>query len=218
MLNVENQLTLPMKFKAIYFLFLAMMFSCQNEPAKNGQAAENPATAEPTKNEANLDKLEKFVNGQLFVAGKEPVALGANENGTTLIMAPPAKTGTKSSSLRPEGLMKSDFLANTLANAKLEYIYCSGNAAMQTAMMTSRNNACSLGLLGKQSEEEFAKFILQNYAGKKVMVVAAPSYLNTLMEVLSGNNGTTFSEAISDQIYIANVKAMGDVEIFKFKY
>lgn len=220
---LENLQPITMTTKSIYSSFLiavlGLLLSCKNEPAQQQvNAQETPAPVAETTT-SNLPKLKKFKDGVLELVGGDPITLDSSESNTTIFLVPPSQTTGNSSSLSRLGLMQADMLSKVLEESQLEYIYCKGNPAMQTGTASVKVIKCDLGLIGQQDEMALAKFILHNYEGKKVLVVAPPSYLNAFLGILSTDyTKQPFSSDVYDEVYVVNAREIGNAEVLGFKF
>ena len=204
----------------LFVLTLNCVFACGGEapPDTAEKAPGGIPQATSSGTTAANGKLIGLRNKMLQLDGKEPITLEDDEEVVTVILLRPAETMGTKSSLSREGLMRADQLARAFASCGIEQIYCEGNAAMQTAMMTSRSNASNVGLVKDDGTDQLAKTILKNWKGKRVMVIANAAMVATVLSQITGNTSFAVPENEYDNVYVLRAREMGDAISYHFKY
>ncbi|MEO1258214.1 MAG: hypothetical protein AAFZ15_05430 [Bacteroidota bacterium] len=209
--------------KNLLFALLACgFFACGGEASQgSGSAQEVPPGIPQVKSSGTTAANGKLIglrNKMLQLEGQDPITLEDDPEVATIILLRPAETMGTKSSLSREGLMRADFLARAFASCGIEQIYCEGNAAMQTAMMTSRSNASNVGLVKDDGTDQLAKTILKNWKGKRVMVIANAGMVTNVLSQIVGNSSLVVPENEYDNVYVLRAKEMGDAVSYHFKY
>ncbi len=221
-MNISNKLTL-------FFLLTISILSCNPEPKDNGDgdgqetqnAAQNAPEVEVIKSTTIAEGVMVGLRGnELQLDGKASIMLPeeGNDSVVTVFILRPAETMGVKTSLSARGQIRANLLARTFAKTGIDRIYCEGNAAMQTALMTSRENACDLGLVKNEGTDELSKTILKNFKGKKIMVVGSPRMMTDVLDQLAGPGKFAVSSEDLDQIYVVIAKDMGDAEVHHLRY
>ncbi len=215
-------------FKKILILFaISCFWACGSDTESTSTEDEQTETTsaqpqgEVIKSPTTAEGVLVGLRGQeLQLDSKSPIMLPevGDESSVTIFVLRPAETVEGRTSISAHGQARAGLLAKTFAHTGIERIYCEGNAAMQTALMTSRENASELGLVKNEGTDELAKTILKNYRGKRVMVVGSPRMMTDLLNQLSGTADYAVSSEDYDQIYAIIAKGLGDAEIHHLRY
>lgn len=202
-----------------FFFVLGGFMACGGEANQSTEATPNGIPEVKSSNtKAANGKLIGLRNNTLQLDGQDHITLEEDAEVATIILLRPAETMGTKSSLSREGLMRSDYLSRAFASCGIEQIYCEGNAAMQTSMMTSRSNASNIGLVKDDGTDQLTKTILKNWKGKRVMVVANPVMISNMLTQLTGASNYSIPENEYDNVFVVRAKEMGDAVIYHFKY
>ncbi len=216
--------------KLILFLLLTIsVLSCNSEPKDDSVTDGQDEQADIQKvPEAEVIKSPTIAEGvvvglrgnELQLDGKASIMLPeeGNDSSVTVFILRPAETMGGKTSLSAHGQIRAGMLARTFAKTGINRIYCEGNAAMQTALMTSRENACDLGLVKNEGTDELSKTILKNFKGKKIIVVGSPRMMTDVLDQLAGPGQYAVSSDDYDQIYVVIARGLGDAEVHHLRY
>lgn len=217
-------------FKGKIFSFLMLLVTilsaCKNDQQAPVAAAEQSAApATPAPAAINVSKESE---GHVSYVAKDKITLRdgkeitlpseTDKSTSTLYFATPATTIPGKTSLSPEGQGHAARLASSLSQAGIVQAYVSGNAAMQMALGTVKDNKSELNIFKAEEAETILKTALANFGGKKVMIVADAPLLADMIGKLTGKAVPAVSATQNSDLFVAIAKAMGSAELHIVAY
>lgn len=144
------------------------------------------------------------------------------DTATTFIVVRHAETTGIGSNpdLSAAGQVRADQLRRVLANVPLAAVFSSNySRTTQTVQPVATEKSLPVMLYDPLNQGPLADSWLQEYKGRKVLVVGhsntVPAFLNVLLEQ---NTYSTLAESEYDNLFIATVLEKGRVEVLHLKY
>jgi hypothetical protein len=205
--------------KIQYFLvcfFFLLLLGCKNGVR---EAATQAARQQPAYSKAE-GKLTYMSRTDLKVDNGQSIKLPAvaDTSVTTIFIVRHAENMEGKTSLTELGMNRAAALAALLEPAYLSYIYVSDNASMQTGLPVSKSNGCELDLFQAAQADGFLQYLLQNWHGRRVLLVARHDQVGNLLTSLTGDAKYVVPKEEFDNLFLVIAKGMGNAEVRHLKY
>ncbi len=208
----------PIKFLC-FFLLIISVFACKNDPAdESKKPLRGPEELTRSASSTPDGKLLGYRDNIMTIEGQAAKKFEADSNVVTIILVRPAETLPTKASLSPTGQMRADVLSKVFVLTPIDQIYAEGNAGMHTGNMTSRSNYCSLGVVRDDGTDQLSKVLLGSWKGKTVMVIGNPDMMTRTLDQLAGPGKYVMPANEYDHVFIVKARAMGDSDVYHFKY
>ncbi|TAK37311.1 MAG: hypothetical protein EPO28_12165 [Saprospiraceae bacterium] len=210
------------------FLFLAASFAaCQNHTAASGdvrQAAQQAAIEESTPEMLTTDKAEgkivKVTPDYIELDNQTVITLPViGSDTTTIYLTVGAEKMEGKTALTETGLAWAGHLATVFQHTGILQAYSDkDNGSMQTANITAQANECELNFFKAETSGIMMSSIIQEFKGRRVLVVVQPETASAILAQLSGNPKLRVPEATYENLFVILATEGGKAEIRHLLY
>lgn len=159
-------------------------------------------------------KIVSLDTNRIVLDNTTVIDLPKDKDVATIFLVRNAETREGSTALSEQGMARAGFLATQLQHAHLLQVFCSkDNASLQTANFVARANEAELNYLNTWDTREMAATLISSYRGKRVLLVATPQAVSSLLQHYLGNKKLKTPDNEYENIYVIFAKELGDVEL-----
>lgn len=209
-----------MKIKYLLIFLTLSLFACQSEPKEEAQSENTPTTEAPeqaAKSSPAEGKLKQINGSEVLLENGEKIALDA-EDGVTLFLLRHGETMDGRTSLSGPGRVRTGKVSELFLGKKLSQVYADGNASMQTALAAAKGSEdVPFGLIQMDGTDAFAKTLLTNFKGNRVMMALTAENLEVLLNQLTGKT-IEIPQDEYDNVFVLSARNFGDADVSHLKY
>ncbi len=159
-------------------------------------------------------KIVSLDTNRIVLDNTSVIDLPKDKDVATIFLVRNAETKEGSTALSEQGMARAGFLATQLQNAHLLQVFCSkDNASLQTANFVARSNEAELNYLNTWDTREMAATLVSSYHGKRVLLVATPQVVSSMLQHYTGNKKLKTPDNEYENIYVIFAKGLGEVEL-----
>lgn len=159
-------------------------------------------------------KIVSLDTNRIVLDNTKVINFPKDKDMATIFLVRHAETKEGSTALSEKGMARAGFLATQMQNAHLLQVFCSkDNSSLQTANFVARSNGSELNYLNTWDTREMAATLVSSYRGKRVLLVATPQVVSSLLQHYLGNKKLKTPDNEYENIYVIFAKELGDVEM-----